>query len=506
MPLRPYQTRLEEEIRARIREGCRRILVQLWMGGGKTVLAADIIRQAVEKETYTAFLAHRRELVRQASDKLERFGVPHGVIMRGEQPLARRVQVCSIQTLYHRVCKVSSTTPPHAQLVFIDEAHHATAMSYRRLMEEWPDAVFIGLTATPADSRGRGLGNVFDALVQGPTIREMMDEGWLVPPRYFAPSEPDLEEVTIRQGDYATGELEEAMDQPALVGDVVTHWQQLGRGRPTVVFATGVNHAINLAREFQDAGVAAEVVHGKTEIEERDDILRRLSDGELDVVVNCQVLTEGWDCPDVGCVILARPTKSLILYLQMVGRGLRSAPGKEDVLILDHAGAVYEHGFLTEFEEWTLDSQERNVNPTQERRREARARPITCAECLFVYSGRPDCPNCGATPERQGRGVTYLDGYLGEVVHTDQGPEAPEDTQPEWKRKRSWFLRLRGYALVDAGYKEGWAAHAFREKFGEDPEPGWWDLEPFPADDEVRRWAKHLRIKRAKSRQRNATG
>ncbi|HKJ87997.1 MAG TPA: DEAD/DEAH box helicase [Gammaproteobacteria bacterium] len=501
MELRDYQLRLEDEIRDLIRQGYRRILVQLWMGGGKTVLAADIIRKAVEKATYTAFLAHRRELVRQASDKLERFGVPHGLIMAGEQPLARRVQVCSIQTLYRRAVQDASITTPHAGLVFIDEAHHAVAQSYQRLMEQWPDAVFVGLTATPATSRGYGLGNVFDAIVQGPTISEMMEAGWLVEPRYFAPSEPDLEAVTIRQGDYATGELEDAMDQPSLVGDVVTHFQQHAAGRPTVVFATWVQHAIHLAREFQAADVRAEVVHGKTDTEERDEILGRLAGGELDVVVNCQVLTEGWDCPEVSCCVLARPTKSLILYLQMVGRVLRPAEGKEDAIVLDHAGAVYEHGFVQEFEQWELDSSIRNSNPVQERRRAEGARPITCQDCLFVYSGQPTCPNCGAAQERHGQATTFLDGYLGEVSRRDSGPEAPEEAAPDWKMKRNWFLALRGHAFL-SGYKDGWAYHAFQQKFGEEPEGDWWDMEAIQPSDEVRRYAKYLQIRRAKSRHR----
>lgn len=504
MQLRQYQIDLEEQVRSLIRQGYRRILVQLWMGGGKTVLASDIVRKAEAKGSYTVFVGHRRELVFQASDKLTRFDVPHGIIMAGEHALARRTQVCSIQTLYQRGVKAQTQTIPHADLVFIDEAHHAIAPMYQRLMEAWDDAVFIGLTATPATGRGYGLGSVFDALVQGPTIREMMDAGWLVEPTYFAPSEPDLEEITIRKGDYALGELEDAMDQPSLVGDVVTHWHQYAADRPTVVFATGVDHAVHLAREFQASGVRAAVVHGKTEREDRDAILSGLAAGEYDVVVNCQVLTEGWDCPEISCCVLARPTKSLILYLQMIGRVLRPSPDtdKVDARILDHAGAVYEHGFVQEFVEWELSADSIQRNPAQEKREQAGARPITCQECFHVYSGQPECPNCGAVQQRQGRTVSFLDGYLGEVSSDGGEPEAPEEQRIDWKQRRSWFLQLRGYALIEAGYKEGWAKYAYQEKFGELPDSSWWELDAFPPGDEVRRYGKYLRIKRAKSKQK----
>jgi len=501
MELRDYQERLREEIRDLIRQGNRTILVQAWMGSGKTVLAADIIRRAVEKSTYTAFLAHRRELVNQASDKLEAYDVPHGIIMAGAQPLARHVQVCSIQTLYRRAVKDGSITPPAAGLVFIDEAHHATAKSYRELMEKWPDAVFIGLTATPANIQGRGLGNVFEALVQGPTMREMLDAGWLVPPRYFAPSQPDLDEVTIRNGDYASGELESAMDQPTLVGDVVTHWERYAPDRPTVVFASGVRHAVHLAEEFRASGVAAEVVHGKTDKEERDRILEDLEAGHLQVVVNCQVLTEGWDFPRASCCVLARPTKSLILYLQMVGRVLRPADGKEDALVLDHAGAVFEHGFIDEFEDWTLEPGQDNKNPVQEKRKEKGATLLTCENCLHVYSGRPDCPNCGTIPDEIGKGVAYVDGQLGEI-RRDSGQAQPSEAQePTEKTKHLWFRMLWGHAELK-GHKRGWAYYAFRDKFGHDPERTWWKGQPLRPNDEVARWIKYRNIKLAKQREK----
>ena len=255
------------------------------------------------------------------------------------------VQVASVQTLWSRCYRGREDLPP-ANIVFVDEAHHCPAQTYRKILESYPDAQVIGLTATACRRDGRGLGSIFDTLIEGPQVQELIDQGYLVPTKVFAPSQPHLEGVKVRNGDYAENELAVRMDRPELVGDIVSHWLRLAEKRKTVVFASSVGHSVHLADEFKRSRIRAAHIDGGTEKAERDEILGELDvGGNVDVVCNCMVLTEGWDQPNVACTVLARPTRSMGLFLQMIGRVLRPFPHKLNALILDHAGAVFAHGF-----------------------------------------------------------------------------------------------------------------------------------------------------------------
>jgi len=200
--------------------------------------------------------------------------------------------------------------------------------------------------------------------------------------RIFISSPGDV----VERGDYVESQLAERVNTQKLVGDILEHWFRLNPDRrPTVVFATGVKHSVHIRDEFRRSGVLAEHIDGKTPIEERDGVLAKLARGEVEVVVNCAVLTEGWDCPEISCLILARPTKSLGLYRQMVGRALRTCEGKTDALILDHAGACFEHGLIDEPVLWTLDEDDKAENTVQTARKEHRARALVdCPECHAV--------------------------------------------------------------------------------------------------------------------------
>jgi DNA repair protein RadD len=337
--LRPYQLDVIDRARIEAAAGRRRILLVAPTGSGKTVIAAAIIAAAVAKRSRALFITHRRELVQQASRKLNDFGVDHGIVAAGfpSQP-GELVQVGSIQTVTARAIRSSTIELPAADLVVVDEAHHARAQTYRRLIEAYPSAVILGLTATPCRSDGRGLGNVFDVLVGCPQVEELIRLGFLVPTRCYAPWKPDLDGVHVRQGDYVEAELAERMDRLDLVGDAVENWLRLADHRRTVVFATSVAHSVHLRNEFRRSDILAEHVDGSTPHEERAAILAGLASGNVEVVCNCMVLTEGFDLPELGCIVLARPTKSMGLFRQMVGRGLRTAPGKSDCIVLDHSG------------------------------------------------------------------------------------------------------------------------------------------------------------------------
>ncbi|MBM3545274.1 MAG: DEAD/DEAH box helicase, partial [Alphaproteobacteria bacterium] len=277
--LRPYQEAVIAES-----DKHRRPLIVAPTGGGKTVIASEIIRR--DPDQHVLFIAHRRELVFHAAKHLAEYGVHAGLILAGKpMRMMRGVQVASVQTLHARFVRSRRDLPP-ADLIIVDEAHHIPARSYRQILDGFPDARIIGMTATPCRRDGRGLGSIFDALVECPQIAELIRDDYLVKTRVFAPAAPDLKGIRVRQGDYAENELSERMDRPKLVGDVVTHWHRLAERRKTVVFATSVAHSIHLRDEFIKSGVRAEHIDGSTPKDDRDAILKRLADGELELVTN----------------------------------------------------------------------------------------------------------------------------------------------------------------------------------------------------------------------------
>jgi DNA repair protein RadD len=233
-------------------------------------------------------LSHRRELVKQLSAKLFAVGVDHGILQAGfPTRLNERVQVASIQTLHARVFRTRTIELPAADLVVVDEGHHAPAKSYSRLIAQYPEAVIAGFTATPCRADGRGLGRAFDMLIEIASTPELIALGWLVPTKVFAPAVPDLKGVQVRRGDYVGDQLAARMNTPQLVGDVVENWFKFGERRPTVVFAVNVGHSIHLRDQFRQSGVLAEHIDGSTPTQERDRILAQLADGKVEVVTNC---------------------------------------------------------------------------------------------------------------------------------------------------------------------------------------------------------------------------
>jgi DNA repair protein RadD len=371
--LRPYQAHIAAQFERLIAQGKRRVIVVAPTGSGKTVIACAIIAATPRR---VLVVSHRREIVRQTSDKLTAAGVAHGVIQAGNEKKLRpmaSVQVASIQTLHARAIRSSTMLMPLADLVIIDEAHHACAVTYRKILEAYPDAIVLGLTATPCRGDGRGLGGIFETMIECPQVAELIVGGYLVKARLYAPVNPDLKGVRTVKGDFHEGQLADRMDRDKLVGDIVTHWHKYGERRRTIAFACSVGHPIHIRDEFVKSGVRAEHLDGSTPKDERDAMLARLASGATEVIANCMVLTEGFDCPDIGCITLARPTKKMGLYRQMIGRGLRPADGKTDVVILDHSGAVFRHGLPEDRVEWSLDPDRHAEAPAHQARLKEKA-------------------------------------------------------------------------------------------------------------------------------------
>jgi len=456
--LRDYQVDIANRLGAAESRGVKKLLLQAATGAGKTVIASAIIEAAAANGKSVLFLAHRRELIFQAVNKLRDFGLNPGVIMAGvERDYGNPIQVGSIQTIWSRAIRRQKMDLPPADLLFIDEAHRSLSETYMKIIALYPNSILLGLTATPIRGDGRGLGNVYEHMECCPHIGELTEMGYLVPVKYFVPTKPDLEGVRITAGDYNEKDLAQRMDKPELVGDVVENWARIAPGRQTIVFASGVQHSMHIRDEFRKAGVKAEHIDGSTEHGERARILKALHDGDVTVVSNCAVLTEGFDSPPVSCIVLARPTRSPGLYIQTAGRGLRPYPGKENCILIDHSGAVLDHGMLSEFTDWELDSK-LPIRKQVEARKAEKGTGIECRNCKAFYFGQRRCPECGHEPKRFPKGVAYRDGMLYEIGTMPNEKFTKED-------KQQWYAELKHYA-EDRGYKQGWVSHTYKDKFG----------------------------------------
>jgi len=451
--LRPYQLAAIEQVRAALKKHARRVVVVLPTGAGKTSVAAEIIASAERKGSRVWFVAHRQELILQARDRLRQWGLEPGVIWAQEpMDLDRLIQVVSLATLVRRLA--DGRVKPDAAVIVVDEAHHATAASYRKVLDLHPHAVVLGLTATPCRADGTGLVDVFERLVIGVQPGELVRDGFLVEPTVFAGVSPELKGVATRRGDFDAGELAAAVNGAGLSGKIVeTHAKRVGRDKRTIVFGVDVEHSQNLAKAFRDAGYRAEHLDGETDTEERAEKLGALRRGEIEVLTNCSLFGEGLDVPDLDAVILARPTKSLALYLQQCGRVLRPAPGKERAVILDHGGNVGHHGWPTADRPWTIEGKKKRDGDGEAPTRE-------CPECeATIPLGSTVCPECGA-PLPRVKPTAETDGVLEELRREDI----------EAAKAIAELARLYEVSL-ERGYRRGWVGHRFRERFKRDPAP-----------------------------------
>jgi len=440
--LRDYQERAVETVIAKLDQ--RPILVSP-TGSGKTTMATEIVERLGRP---TLWLAHRKELIDQAAERLAAHGLRAGIVMAGfrSDPDAR-VQVASVQTLVRR-------NKPPAGLVVVDECHHAAAETYQKILGDYTDAALIGLTATPFRLDGRGLGDLFGELVVAAWPDELCAAGVLHKPRVWASKAPDLRGVRVVAGDYSLGALAERTNTAELNADIVQTWQKRATGRRTVAFAVDIAHSEAITEAFRQAGVPAEHLDGATPRAERDAILARLASGETLVVSNCMVLTEGWDLPALECAIIARPTASLNLHLQMIGRVMRACHGKDGALVLDHAGNHHVHGLVTRRLDYTLSDERVGFSEPLGLRR--------CSHCgLLFETDEPCCPECGWAPQAGGGGRRHRPPIhgTGELAEFD-------DTAFEYRRQVWVQIEAQRQA---AGYKPGWSYYRFFDRFGVAP-------------------------------------
>jgi DNA repair protein RadD len=445
MNLRQYQTTAVAAIRDAYRRGVRRPLLVLPTGGGKTVIFSYITATAASRGKNVLVLVHRVELLRQTSAKLSEFGVQHGMINPQYKPRYHEsVQVASVQTVVKRLAHL---TPP--DLIVVDEAHHASAGTWQKILDAFPDALTLGVTATPVRADGKGLNDSFDEIVTGPTVRSLIDDGYLVQPRVFAPSTIDASALHKRMGDFDKQEAAQMMDKPTITGDAVSHYMRLCDGQPAVAFCVTVEHARHVAQEFRMRGYSAEAVDGAMDDADRKRILDGLGNGSVQVVCSCDLISEGTDIPAIACAILLRPTMSEGLYIQQVGRALRTMEGKEHAIILDHVGNVLRHGLPDMERVWSLEGKPKGKRKTSD---EPSMSVKQCKSCFAVFAPAPQCPECGAAVELQGRKIEHVDGELTEITAVDRKLKRMEVGQA---RTLDDLKRIAS----ERGYKRGWVYH-----------------------------------------------
>lgn len=394
MDLRPYQTALIWQFYNAL-PNHRAICLQLATGAGKTPIGAKIICDAVKAGIPVLFLAHREELITQAVDKLQRFGVMPGIIKHGyEEDRSRLCQVASYQSLANREL-------PRAGFVVFDECH-LNLDAQIGIVKEYPKAKILGLTATPYRLDGRGLNCVYDSLITGPSVKWLIRNGFLSKYRTFISKEKiDTSKIKVFGGDYSISGLARAVNKPKLRADLIGNYKQYAYGKKALVFCVDVSHSKHVFQQYRDCGITAEQIDGNTSPGDRRDILGRLKAGKTKVLTNCEIATVGFDLPDIEVVQLARPTKSLALALQMIGRVLRPSPGKHSGIILDHAGIISDFGFPDDHREWSLTG-----NPTIE---ENKRRFKRCKQCGSAIPNRAKvCNVCNYVYEQNPRSIMTL--------------------------------------------------------------------------------------------------
>jgi len=482
-PLRPYQARAIELARESIAAGKRRPVLQLPTGAGKTRIAAEIIRRALAKGNPGIFVVPRISLIEQTVAAFQREGIGHIGVIQGRNYRtnpAAPVQIASAQTLIRREI-------PHAGIVIIDECHlQFDSISKWIGSPDWKHVPFIGLSATPWS---RGLGKIYDDLLRPVSIDDLIEDGFLSRFRVFAPPEPDLAGVRTTAGEFNEADLSDACDRKEIVADIVKTWFEKGEGRSTLCYGVDRRHAKHLQERFIEAGVSTEYVDCDSPLCEREEIFERFRSSDTRIICNVATLDTGIDL-DVRCVIDARPTKSRIRFVQTIGRGLRVVEGKDHCIILDHAGNHQRLGLVTNIDCAELDGGGRARSFDRASADRAPHMPV-CKVCTFVLPRRARlCLACGEPI----LAVTPIIEKAGELVAlgSDKRGATPKADEALW---HGALARI----ACQKGYKLGWAAYKFREKFGHFP------AALFPVEREptvsILNWVRSRQIAYAKARQ-----
>ncbi len=474
MQLRANQRQFISELASHYSHGSNAPLGVAPTGMGKTVCISYMANGAAKKDNRVGVLVHRQELVSQTSMALAKMGIYHGLVASHSVTTATiknqikhlgkslynsdaPVMVCSVQTLVRRF----STVKPF-DFLMIDEAHHAVAGQWARVIAHMPKAKILGVTATPERLDGKGLGvdfgGCFTSMVKGPSVQSLMDEGFLAPTRVFAPPmQFDLGGIRTRGGDFHNSDSAEKMDKPSITGDVISHYNKLCPGQPAIAFCASVDHAKHVAEKFKAAGYRAMCVDGGMHDHARRNAIEALGTGHMDILTSCDIISEGTDIPVVTAALLLRLTKSLSLHRQQCGRVLRPYEGKDFAYIIDHVGNTLRLGLPEDEIDWSLEGKKKRLSNSEDKGPPVRQ----CLNCYACYpSAQSQCPSCGASAIKEASKIEQVDGNLVEI-----------DKQAlKFQRKREQGQAQTIPELVELGRRRGmknphaWASHIFKAR------------------------------------------
>ncbi|MCP4393210.1 MAG: DEAD/DEAH box helicase [Alphaproteobacteria bacterium] len=439
--LRDYQEEVITGCRTAYSQGKKAPLLVLPTGAGKTICFSYVAQSASSRGSRVLILVHRQELIYQTSEKLKMFGVDHGIISPEFPHTDKPVQVAMIQTLVRRTSKI---TKP--DLIVVDEAHHAMSSTYTKIIE-WGGCRILGVTATPCRLDGRGLGNVFDEIVVGVTVKKLIEMGHLSPYKYYSMPIKIENKLHKRMGDYKKDEVDEVAKK-AIAGDIVGEWEKRALNEPTIVFCPSVDASERVAKLFQDRGYKFESLSGNMKREHRKGLISGLANGSLTGITSCDVVSEGTDIPVASCAILIRKTASTSLFLQQVGRVLRPVEGKI-ATIIDMVSNFSDHGAPCEEREWDL-STDKKKKKTKDKNESFNQ----CDECFCIFSKDDDeCPECGwEVPEKVAAEISFDSSYTLQEV---------DFSSP--RNKGNFQKKFGEFCQTVKGYKKGMAYHKYKE-------------------------------------------
>ncbi len=476
-------------------------------GSGKTVVVAKLAKHYLDQGKTFGFLTPREEILWQNHGVTQEIcGVTNvSVFKSGESWRAwLPIHIISWPTLRARAAK-QNLLWPDVDVLAIDECHLALSkMMVERVLPHYEDNTKIfGVTATPARKSGKGLGQYFTNIKHVTTVRQLIKDGYLAPCEYWGGKMADLSGVGMSRGDYNEKQLAEA--SAPLVGDVIENWARLASSRHTIVFAVDVAHCEALTERFQQAGVKAAALHIHKTPERRHQINEAFKRRDIQVLVNVTIASYGYDAPSVDCIVLARPTKSVVLWLQMIGRGMRPHPGKDFCMIIDHTGGVRDPdlGYADDLRRWRLDNRKRasanwSRDDRNEKKEEGEDKAHECEECRYVFSRSLVCPKCGWEIPLPKRDIEATQADLVRISRLRK--DGPKE---EWPDTKSFYLMLRHHAARKR-YKPAWARYKYEERIGCMPLRTWDKAPTVVPSVLVANWIHSRLIAFVKSRQKNA--
>ena len=424
--LRPYQEKLLSDVRESFKKGHRRVLAVLPCGGGKTVIFAQMASLAKTKHRNVLFLVHRRELVKQTLDTFVKFEIP-SVTISTVQSFVKRLKSC-----------------PNYDLIIFDEAHHSTSGTWRKIIDHFKDAYIVGLTATPCRLDGKPLGEIYTDMVVGASAEQLTELGFLCDYKYFAPTLADMSKLKKRGSDYDMDDAFKVLDKPKIYGDVVSTYKSIANGLKTICYCPNILFSKRIAASFRDAGISAVHFDASTPNAVRDGYIEAFRRGELSVLCNVDLISEGFDVPDCQAVILLRPTQSTALYIQQASRGLRPAEGKQAAVIIDHVSNYFRHGFPTDTKAWSLEAV---IKPVSNSDSTGNFIIRVCESCFRTFQSASVCPFCGAEYHLTEREIQQVESVrLKEISRLE--------AEREKQRMEAYRYHVRGKVMQYRSYKQ----------------------------------------------------